>query len=475
MVLYDAGGRAVAATTRNIIGTNAKDQPYFFNAARASGTVFTLYQGPASAFEFAYSRKISDGGRLLGVIVVFVNLHKFELSWQGAADAVYVANAEGRVILATEPSWRGLDEKIALETMDAPSALERAVQATAGWAGGGRPDTWFEGEAVLRTETRIPFQGWRVVTFTPFAGVRERVNGVIALEIMLFAMLLAAGLYVVSRRAWLRSALFEQESADLRAINAALQREIAHREAAEKNLQVAEQTIAQSSKLAALGEMSASVSHELNQPLAAMKTYLAGAKLLMQRKRSEEAVASFQRIDDLIERMGAITRQLKSYARKGGETFEPVDIRSCISGAITMMEPQLKERRVKIERTMPRGPVMVMGDRVRIEQVLINLFRNSLDAMKGTSEPQIAILLSTGDTATITFRDNGPGVADLTKLFDPFYTTKTAGEGIGLGLAISSGIINDHGGRLTARNGTEGGAVFELQIPLLDQTLKAAE
>src|SRR5690606_34501459 len=129
-------------------------------------------------------------------------------------------------------------------------------------------------------------------------------------------------------------------------------------------------------------EMSAAVSHELNQPLAAMKTYLAGARLLLQRKRPEEALSSFQRIDDLIDRMGSITRQLKSYARKGGEAFEPVDLRACVSSALAMMEPQLKSRVVKIMRGMPRQPVMVMADRIRLEQVIINLLRNALDALR---------------------------------------------------------------------------------------------
>ncbi|MCE8421904.1 sensor histidine kinase, partial [Rhodovulum sulfidophilum] len=142
-----------------------------------------------------------------------------------------------------------------------------------------------------------------------------------------FAILLALTFYVLSRRAWSQSMSFQRESAELRLLNARLQREIAEREKVQKDLAVAELTLAQSSKLAALGEMSAAVSHELNQPLAAMKTYLAGAKLLLQRRRTEEALASFQRIDDLIERMDAITRQLKSYARKGGEAFEPVDMR----------------------------------------------------------------------------------------------------------------------------------------------------
>ena len=238
---------------------------------------------------------------------------------------------------------------------------------------------------------------------------------------------------------------------------------------------MAEQTLAQSSKLAALGEMSASVSHELNQPLAAMKTYLAGARLLLQRKRAEEAMSSFQRIDDLIERMGSITRQLKSFARKGGEAFEEVDVRASVSSALSMMEPSLRTRQIKITRMMPRTPVMVMADRVRLEQVIINLLRNALDATKGVADPQVEILLTVGETATLAVRDNGHGITDLENLFEPFYTTKGPGEGVGLGLAISSGIVKDLGGRLTARNAPEGGAVFEVQLPIVAAKTEAAE
>jgi two-component system, NtrC family, C4-dicarboxylate transport sensor histidine kinase DctB len=253
-------------------------------------------------------------------------------------------------------------------------------------------------------------------------------------------------------------------------LNARLQREIAEREKVEKTLQVAEQTLAQSSKLAVLGEMSAAVSHELNQPLAAMKTYLAGARLLLQRKRPDEALSSFQRIDDLIDRMGAITRQLKSYARKGAEAFEPVDTRAAVSSALAMMEPQLKTRKVNITRSLPTEPAMILGDRLRLEQVIINLLRNALDATKGVKDPSIDIILAVGDTLHLTIRDNGAGIEDLDALFEPFYTTKQPGDGVGLGLAISSGIVNDLGGRLTARNAKSGGAVFELQLPVLENT-----
>jgi two-component system C4-dicarboxylate transport sensor histidine kinase DctB len=235
----------------------------------------------------------------------------------------------------------------------------------------------------------------------------------------------------------------------------------------QETLAVAEQTLEQSSKLAALGEMSAAVSHELNQPLAAMKTYLAGARLLLKRNRSDEALSSFGRIDDLIERMGGITRQLKSYARKGQEAFSPVDMGDALNSSLAMMEPQLRQRQVQITRIVPDERVEVMGDRLRIEQVMVNLLRNAIDATKSEAKPKVEIMLSAGETATLTVRDNGPGIEDLDALFEPFYTTKQPGDGVGLGLAISSQIVTDLGGRLTARNGQAGGAVFEMQLPIL--------
>jgi two-component system C4-dicarboxylate transport sensor histidine kinase DctB len=463
----------VASTDRNLIGSTHRNAPYFVDALRSSDTVFSVVERDTGAKDFTYSRKVTSERETVGVIVVSVDLQKFEQSWAGIADAVLVTDSEGEIILATEPLWRGKTVEEALAVQDAPSAIERALKATADWSFL-PPDAYVLGEAVMRSEARIPFRGWRIVSFTTYASVRERVNGVLALEIMGFALALAGTFFVLSRRAQTRSRVFQRESAELRLLNERLQQEIAEREKAEKNLEVAEQTLAQSSKLAALGEMSAAVSHELNQPLAAMKTYLAGARLLLRRKRVDEALSSFARIDDLIARMGAITRQLKSYARKGETAFETLDLRDVVSSALSMMEPQLKRRHVAISRSLPVRPVWVRADRLRMEQVLVNLFRNALDATKETAEPRIDLMLSLGETATLTVRDNGHGIADLDALFEPFYTTKGPGDGVGLGLAISSGIVNDHGGRLTARNARDGGAVFEVQLPVVEGAAPAA-
>ncbi|HHI71821.1 MAG TPA: sensor histidine kinase, partial [Rhodobacteraceae bacterium] len=368
LLLLDKSGRAVAASDRSMIGSNHRSDQYFVKSLRSNETIFTTSTDENNAIIFTYSRKVEYAGSTIGVIVVAVDLQKFESSWAGISDAVFVTDSEGTIILSTEPKWRGLQEKEALKVISAPRAIERAAQNATDWVflSSG---TKLLGSGVMRQESRVPFQGWKMTSFTTYASVRQRVNGVLALEIMGFAILLALTFYFLSRKAQLQSVFFQRESAELRQLNRRLQREIAERERAEKSLQVAEQTLAQSSKLAALGEMSAAVSHELNQPLAAMKTYLAGARLLLRRKRPEEAVSSFQRIDDLIERMGAITKQLKSYARKGGDEFAPLDMRDAVSSALSMMEPQLKRRHVEISKTMPREPVMVLGDRVRIEQV----------------------------------------------------------------------------------------------------------
>ncbi|MCE8554530.1 sensor histidine kinase [Ruegeria pomeroyi] len=474
LMLLDRDGRTVAATDRNRLGEQHRSAAYFVDPVRSNSTVFSTIQREAGGYSFTYSRRLEDSSGVLGVIVVEVDLQKFERAWSGISDAVFVTNSAGTIILATEPRWRGLAPAQALSQQTPENAIERAIRVTADWTA--LPaDAYLRGEAVMRMDSRIPFRGWQMTSFTTYASIRERVNGVLALEIMGFAILLALSFYALSRRTAFRMALFQRESAELRALNARLQREIAERERVQKTLEVAEQTLAQSSKLAALGEMSAAVSHELNQPLAAMKTYLAGARLLLRRNRPEEALSSFGRIDDLIERMGAITRQLKSYARKGQEALSPINMGDALAASLAMMEPQLRQRQVQITQILPDRPVFVMGDRMRIEQVMVNLLRNALDATKSVRDPEVEIILAAGETATLTVRDNGHGIRDFENIFEPFYTTKQPGDGVGLGLAISSGIVNDLGGRLTARNGQHGGAVFEMQLPILEDGLEAAE
>jgi len=464
ITLLERFGRIVASSDRSDLGQNLRGQNFFFNAMRQSGTVFTISDNEKGRRSFFYSRKLESQGKVLGVIVVEVGLDNLFTTWSANDATIMVTNSKGIVVLSTDQDFLNQSLETALLAQPTLTALERAIRATGDW-NGTEVDAYIEDQALYRLDTAIPFQGWRLTYLTPFQSVREKVNGVLAIGITALALLIALGFYFLSRRATRQSVLFKAESEELRALNDRLSNEITQRERAERNLQVAEASLEQSSKLAALGEMSAAVSHELNQPLAAMRTYLAAAKLLLSRRRSDVALSSFQRIDDLIGRMGTITQQLKSYSRKGSDDLIPVDFISSINTSIAMMAPQLGQQAVEITKSLPDTPVSVLADPVRLEQVVINLLRNALDAMKGQTERYLQISLTAGEMATLTIQDNGPGIENLDEMFEPFFTTKKPGEGVGLGLAISSSIAKDLDGRLFARNVSPRGAVFEFQLP----------
>ena len=469
IVLLDDGGRVVAASDRRELGTVLRDSTFFIEALRSPDTVFTTNGVREGALGFYYSRKMQSQKETVGVILIEVDLDQLFDRWSTRDSIIFVSDSEGVIILSTERQFRHQTLEAALANQPALSAVERAWQATGDW-NRSVVNANFQGQPLFRLDQKIPFQGWKLSYLASFEDVRARVNAVLALELMVLAIVTALGFYFLSRRAIRQSFLFQAESRELRALNERLQNEIAERERVEKDLEVAEQSLAQSSKLAALGEMSAAVSHELNQPLAAMRTYLAGAKLLLQRRRPTEAMSSFQRIDDLIERMGSITRQLKSYARKGGDDLVAVDMRDAVTASLSMMSPQLSQMKVEILTDLPPDPVMVLADQVRVEQVIVNLLRNALDATKLQEDRRITITLAGGSTIKLSVEDNGKGIENLDELFEPFYTTKKPGDGVGLGLAISSGIAKDLGGRLIARNSQSGGAVFEFWLPELDKS-----
>lgn len=467
IVLADVDGRIVASSDRRNLGELVGSQAYFTSALREQGTIFTLSEAGAGAgpLQFTYARKLQVGLDTVGVIGVHVDMRQLESGWRNRNELVVVTDASDRVILSSNPFWRNNTLTNVLAAEPPPSGIGAALGLPPRNSAEDNPLVWLDDESFLRTEVKTGFRGWRLTYFATLDAVRSRVNSIIALELMGLAMIMALFFYLANKRLQRQSRLIVEESDQLRMLNARLSREIEERQKIERNLKSAEQSLEQASKLAALGQMSAAVSHELNQPLAAMRTYLAGAKLLIQRKRTEEAVISFQRIDELIDRMGAITRQLKSYARKGTEDFVEVDLRDAVDGSLSMMAPQLSQGHIEVRKTVPTTPAIVRADPVRLDQIIVNLLRNAIEAMADEDNPVLDILLVQGRNVSLSIRDNGHGIENAEALFEPFYTTKKPGEGVGLGLAISAGIAKELGGRLLARNAEPRGAIFELQLP----------
>lgn len=462
IILMDINGLVVAATEPRDIFVKEELPGFFIRALRENATVFQALRIDGKVNGFYYARKIEFEDESIGVIVVEVDLQRQENFWRRSGANVVLSDSTGNILLASHSAWRDTTLQDLLKSSYRPTTSERLF--------GNEDDApqsfvYINGERLLVSATSVGFLGWDLSYFASLEDAQARVNAFIALELMILAMLAALIFYLISRKTTRQSTEIQAESAELRRLNKRLSSEIEQRQRAEQMLETAEQSLEQASKLAALGQMSASVSHELNQPLAAMRTYLAGARLLLQRNRAEEALISFQRIDDLIERMGAITKQLKSHATKASGVAIKVDLRDSVASAMSMMAPQLGQTQVNIVRNFADQPALVIGDPVRIEQIIVNLLRNALDAVKPVEDKRIEITLKVDAVVTLTIQDNGTGIEDASALFEPFATTKKPGEGVGLGLAISAGFASDMNGKLTGRNATPIGAIFELQLP----------
>lgn len=464
IILMDINGLVVAASDPRDIFVEEERPGFFVRALKEDETVFQALRIDGKINGFYYARKIEFEDQSIGVIVVEVNLQRQENFWRRSSANVVLSDSTGDILLASKPAWRDTTIQDLLISSHRPTASERLFGNS-----GASPQSLvhIDGQRLLVSEASVGFLGWDLSYFASLEDVEARVNAFVALELMILAMLAAFVFYIISRKTTRKSTEIQAESAELRRLNARLSSEIEQRQRAEEMLETAEQSLEQASKLATLGQMSASVSHELNQPLAAMRTYLAGARLLLQRNRTEEALASFQRIDDLIERMGSITKQLKSHATKASGASLSVDLRDSVASALSMMAPQLGQTQVNIVKNLPES-ALVIGDPVRIEQIIVNLLRNALDAVKPIEDKRIEITLKVEDDVVLTVRDNGIGIEDASTLFEPFATTKKPGEGVGLGLAISAGFASDMGGKLTGRNATPVGAIFELQLPRAD-------
>ncbi|HYF88554.1 ATP-binding protein [Azospirillum sp.] len=270
-----------------------------------------------------------------------------------------------------------------------------------------------------------------------------------------------------------------ERTTDLQATNNRLERAIAEHQRTERELREAQAELVQAGKLAALGQLAAGVGHELNQPLAAIRSYAHNGRKLIGLGRVEEAGANLGKIADLTARMANITNHLKRFARRPDARLGAVELEPVIQGALSLFGNRLREEVVAVELQLPdtAAPLRVRAEEVRLEQVLVNLLSNALDAVAGAPVRRILIRAEAvekgegeeGDAVRIEVRDSGPGIAadPVEQIFDPFFTTKPVGTGLGLGLSISYNIVRDFGGVLSVAESGPGGTAFVLTLSRL--------
>ena len=259
-----------------------------------------------------------------------------------------------------------------------------------------------------------------------------------------------------------------EKTKDLRSANRKLRKEVTEREKTASELREAQDELVQASKLAALGQISAGIAHELNQPLAAIRSYAHNGSILLDRGREAETRENLERIEAMTERMADITSHLKSIARRPSKLIAAVNLESAVTNALSFFRTRIGKEGIAVELEFSDEDVLAKGEDIRLEQVFINLVANALDAMSDGPAKKLWIVAKKDDgNAVVEIIDTGCGIPDenVGKIFDPFFTTKEAGSGLGLGLSISNKIIRDFGGIIQIRNTSGDGTTIAVVLP----------
>jgi two-component system C4-dicarboxylate transport sensor histidine kinase DctB len=489
------GGDTIAASNYDaplsFVGQNFSYRPYYQDAAEGrQGRFFAL--GTTSLKRgYYFSAPVHVGGEIRGVVVFKVDIEPIEASWKSDEYEIVVTDPEGIIFMSGRPEWlyAGL-LPLTQERLDRTAASRRYANATlrelpvrAGVQGAHRMMNLKADKSereYLVVEEPMSEAGWTVSVLLDTSSARSQALTSVLAALLLLGLAGLLGAVVLQRRARLAERMemqrtareelehrVEERTADLASVNSQLELEVAERRATEVQLRQTQADLIQAGKLAALGQMSAALSHEFNQPLAAVKTYADNAAILIDRKRTSEARDNVARILALTDRMASISRHLRNFARKPNERLGPVELDEVVRDTLEIVAWRLKAADADVKIDLGKEPLVVRAGSVRLQQVLVNILSNAADAVEGLEDRTIELTASRiGESVEIVVRDHGPGVPDAiaSRIFDPFFSTKGVGKGLGLGLSISYNIIKDFGGNLSVQNHADGGAVFRIEL-----------
>ncbi len=445
--VVNANGEIVSSSnTQATLGANISDQPYMRAALNGRLGFFTALNPDDDARTIFISRAITPHPTR-GVVVVAVDVAALEFEWHVDEEALAFFDDTQTAFISNRSS-------LAMRNISTLEANQTHLFGHPLWTLGDigeLPD-----EAMIQSKY-LPRLEMTARVFLPTQTARSaaRLQAALVLAILF-------GLGVVLWALWLRRKNLSEQLAIEEAANFTLEARVEKRTV---QLKLAQYQLVQAGKLTALGEMSAGISHELNQPLAAMQNYAENGAKMLDRDRVQDAKENFGLIKEQIHRATRIISSLRAFARKEKETIEPVNLTEIIDDSLRLAETRIVDAGVKVQRFVDTKSVMVMGGHVRLQQVVINLLTNALDALDQSDEKDILISLSQAtQTVTLIIRDTGEGLENPERVFEPFYSTKDIGssKGMGLGLSISYGIIGSFGGEMSCRNHPMGGAEFSV-------------
>ncbi|MGG2582253.1 two-component system sensor histidine kinase DctB [Pseudomonas aeruginosa] len=463
------------AQADSFVHRNFAFRPYYREAMQGRLARFFGLGTTSIKRGYYFASAVKEGSRIIGVLVVKVDLEHIERLWGNSPEQLLVIDNYGVVILSSREDWR-------FHASRPLSAAERdEIHANIPYPVQDPKPLRLQQSAWLSQSRTLPETGWTVSIYAPRTLIERPVRSVLLIGgATLLALLLLLTLLTLSRRHYLDRIALEAEAKrqleervlertrELENANAQLQQEVHEREQAQRELMRAQDEVVQAGKLTALGTMSASISHELNQPLAAIRSYADNARVLLDHQHTEDARGNLEQISDLTTRMASIIAHLKAYARGARRAPENVQLQPAIEDALSMVASRRRAMNVELLRDVPDAPLWVQAGETRLRQILGNLLTNALDALAEKAPPRRLWVIASQDQhgVTLTLRDNGPGFSEdaLAHAHEPFFTTKTTAKGLGLGLAICDNLLRALGGRLEMGNHLEGGAVVRLHL-----------
>ncbi|MBH9344620.1 two-component system sensor histidine kinase DctB [Pseudomonas aeruginosa] len=463
------------AQADSFVHRNFAFRPYYREAMQGRLARFFGLGTTSIKRGYYFASAVKEGSRIIGVLVVKVDLEHIERLWGNSPEQLLVIDNYGVVILSSREDWRFHASRPLSE------AEREQIHANIPYPVQDPKPLHLQRSAWLSQSQTLPETGWTVSIYAPRTLIERPVRSVLLIGgATLLALLLLLTLLTLSRRHYLDRIALEAEAKrqleervlertrELENANAQLQQEVHAREQAQRELMRAQDEVVQAGKLTALGTMSASISHELNQPLAAIRSYADNARVLLDHQRTEDARGNLEQISDLTTRMASIIAHLKAYARGARRAPENVQLQPAIEDALSMVASRRRAMNVELLRDVPDAPLWVQAGETRLRQILGNLLTNALDALAEKAPPRRLWVIASQDAhgVTLTLRDNGPGFSEeaLAHAHEPFFTTKTTAKGLGLGLAICDNLLRALGGRLEMGNHLEGGAVVRLHL-----------
>ncbi|MBL4615746.1 MAG: sensor histidine kinase [Magnetovibrio sp.] len=483
--VLDTTGMTLAASNWNkqvtFVGRSFSYRPYYQDAMEnGHGQFFALDTTSLQRGYYLSSAIVDEAQKTIGVVVVKVDVAQAELGWNAPDHDVIVTDEAGIVFLSSRREW--LYTALSDPSLEALATLGETRRyadkkigrmpfkinnASSPWAKSFEPQRR-SNPTYLATHQDIAGAGWRVWILADTAAMLNTALAYAGAIVLVIALAAIAVVSLIERRRGLLRALSVQHNARRILENSAV--ELEHQvEKRTADLKRTQNELVQAGKMAALGQMSVGINHELNQPLTAIRSYAHNAHKFLQFGRMDEARDNMSLISALSERMGDIILRLKIFARESSDERTPQNLQAVIQDTLRIVGPRLKKDRVKLNIDVHDHDITVLVNNVRLEQVLVNLINNAADAFEGDGERRIQLSATTDKKdAVVKVQDTGPGIPEdvIDHLFEPFFTTKDVGIGLGLGLSISFGIIHEFGGELSARNLEDGGAEFTFNIPL---------